>query len=69
MKPLILDGHNFLVRTPIHMFLDSMEIPLSLESMHMKIRLILCPKMTKYNSPCCYRCCNVVDFLHGLKLA
>ena len=27
----ILDGHNFLVRTPIHAFLDSTEISLSLE--------------------------------------
>ena len=26
-----LDGHNFLVRTPIHVFLDSTEISLSLE--------------------------------------
>ena len=30
VKPATLDGHNFLVRTPIHTFLDSMESPLSL---------------------------------------
>ena len=30
-KPLTLDGHNFFVRTPFQMFLDSMEILLSLE--------------------------------------
>ena len=28
------DGHNFFVRTLFQMFLDSMEIPLSLESIH-----------------------------------
>ena len=29
-----MDGHNFFVRTPFRMFLDSMEISLSLESIH-----------------------------------
>ena len=33
-KPPTSDGHNFFVRTPFRMFLDSMEIPLSLESIH-----------------------------------
>ena len=34
-KPPTLEGHIFLVRTPIHTFLDSMERNLSLESDHM----------------------------------
>ena len=34
-KPLISEGHNFFVRTPFWMFLDYMEIPLSLESIHL----------------------------------
>ena len=29
-----MDGHNFFIRTPFWMFLDSIEIPLSLESIH-----------------------------------
>ena len=33
-KPSTLDGHNFFVRTLFRMFLDSMERPLSLESIH-----------------------------------
>ena len=33
-KPPTSDGHNFFVRTPFWMFLDSMESPLSLESIH-----------------------------------
>ena len=33
-KPPILDGHNFFVRTLFWMFLDSMESPLSLESIN-----------------------------------
>ena len=33
-KPPTSDGHNFFVRTPFWMFLDSMEIQLSLESIH-----------------------------------
>ena len=28
------DGHNFFIRSPFWVFLDSMEIPLSLESIH-----------------------------------
>ena len=35
-KPLTSDGHNFFVRTPFWMLLDSMESPLSLESIHIK---------------------------------
>ena len=34
VKLATLDDHNFLARTPIHTFLDSMKIPLSLESIH-----------------------------------
>ena len=34
VKPPTLDGYNFFVRTSIREFLDSMEIPLSLESIH-----------------------------------
>ena len=33
-KPSISDGHNFFVRTPFWMFLNSMESPLSLESIN-----------------------------------
>ena len=33
-RPPILNGHNFLVRAPFWMFLDSMESPLSLESIY-----------------------------------
>ena len=31
---LILDGHNFFVQSLFMVFLDSMKIPLSLESIH-----------------------------------
>ena len=34
MKPPTLDDHNFFVGTLIHEFLDSMESPLSLKSIH-----------------------------------
>ena len=34
VEPPTLDDHNFLVRIPIHVFLDSIEISLSLESIH-----------------------------------
>ena len=34
-KPPTLDGHNFFVRTPFWMFLNSMESPLSLKSIHL----------------------------------
>ena len=33
-KPSTSDGYNFFVRTLFRMFLDSMESPLSLESIH-----------------------------------
>ena len=33
-KPPTLDGHNFFVQTPFWMLLDSMESPLSLESIN-----------------------------------
>ena len=33
-KPPTSDDHNFFVRTPFQMLLDSMESPLSLESIH-----------------------------------
>ena len=35
-----LDDHNFLVRSPFHVFLDSMEFPLSIESIHIWINII-----------------------------
>ena len=35
MNPPISDDHNFFVRTPVWVFLDSMESPLSLKSDHM----------------------------------
>ena len=34
------DGHNFFVRTPFRMFLDYMESPLSLESIHIYLEYI-----------------------------
>ena len=34
---LTLDGHNFFVRSPFWVFLDSMERTLSLESIHIYI--------------------------------
>ena len=49
------DGHNFFVRTPFQMLLDYMEIPLSLESIHIyldDIELILGPKIMKNSRPC-----------------
>ena len=33
-RPPTLDDHNFLVRAPFQVFLDSMESPLSIESIH-----------------------------------
>ena len=33
-NPCFCLGHNFFIRTPFQMFLDSMERPLSLESIH-----------------------------------
>ena len=40
--PPTLEGHNSSVRTPIWVFLDSMEIPLSQESIHMPEENIRC---------------------------
>ena len=37
VKPPTLDDHNFFVRTPIRVFLDSTESLLSLESCHMLV--------------------------------
>ena len=34
------DDHNFLVRSLFHVFVDSMEIPLSLESIHIWCNII-----------------------------
>ena len=39
MSPPTLDGHNFLVRAPFGVFLDSMERYWSLESDHMQLVL------------------------------
>ena len=39
-KPPTLDSHIFLVRTPIHTLLDSMESPLSIEYDHMPVDVI-----------------------------
>ena len=36
-RPPTSDDHNFLVRAPFSVFLDSMEIPLSLESININI--------------------------------
>ena len=35
-RPPTLEGHNSFVRTPFRVFLDSMEIPLSQEYMHIR---------------------------------
>ena len=35
--PPTLEGHNFFVRTPFRVFLDSMESPLSQEAIHMPV--------------------------------
>ena len=43
MRPPTFDGHNFLVQTSIHVFLDSTESPLSLESGHIPLNGIWCP--------------------------
>ena len=34
VSPPTSNGHNFFVRTPFRVFLDSMEIPLSKDSIH-----------------------------------
>ena len=43
MKPPILDSHNFFVRTPIRVFLDSTESPLSLKYVYMPMNGIWGP--------------------------
>ena len=43
VEPPTLDGHNFFIRTPIRVFLDSTESSLSLESDHMSMNGILNP--------------------------
>ena len=37
MRPPTLEGHNFFVRIPIRVFLDSMESPLSQDSIHIHV--------------------------------
>ena len=37
VRPPTLEGHNFLVRTPFRVFLDSMESPLSQDSIRMSV--------------------------------
>ena len=37
VKPPTSEGHNFFVRTPFQVFLDSMEIPLSQISIHVLV--------------------------------
>ena len=37
MRPQTLEGYNFFVRTPIRVFLDAMENPLSQESIHIEL--------------------------------
>ena len=43
VKPLTLDDHNFFVRIPIQVFLDSTESPLCLEFVHMPMNGIWAP--------------------------
>ena len=48
VQPPTLEGHNFLVRTPFWVFLDSMESPLSQDSIRMSVEGSGCwswPKM------------------------
>ena len=42
IRPSTLEGHISFVRTPIWVFLDSMESPLSQESIHMPEKDIRC---------------------------
>ena len=42
VRPPTSEGHNSFVRTPIWVFLDSMEIPLSQESIDMHDKDIIC---------------------------
>ena len=37
VRPPTSEGHNFPVRTPIRVFLNSMEIPLSQDSIHVPV--------------------------------
>ena len=37
MRPPTSEGHNFFLQTPIRVFLDSMESPLSQESIHIEL--------------------------------
>ena len=37
VRPPTSDGHNFFVRTPFRVLLDSMEIPLSQNSNHVSV--------------------------------
>ena len=41
-QPPTSDGHNFFVRTPFWVFLDSMEISLSYDSIHILVEDIRC---------------------------
>ena len=45
--PPILESHNLLARTPIRVFLDSTESPLSIESGHMPMNGIWCPHISE----------------------
>ena len=45
VKPPTLEDHNFFVRTPILVFLDSTESPLSIESGHILVNGIWGPNM------------------------
>ena len=40
-RPLTLDNHNFVVRASFWVFFDSMESPLSIESIHILLDKIL----------------------------
>ena len=42
VRPPTSEGHNFFVRTPFRVFLDSMESPLSKEYIHMPQEDIRC---------------------------
>ena len=44
------DDHNFLVRSPFQVFLDSMERSLSIESDHMPVDGILCSNIANPTS-------------------
>ena len=48
LRPLTSEGHNSFVRTPILLFLDSMEIPLSHKSIHMPEEDIICQTEVLY---------------------